>query len=200
MEGHHEALQRAITDYKQALTAWRNHQAEKAKRSERLREPATLARFQAYLDQTATPALRILPTAINESLQAWGDSIDAELGKTHEISEQLQQHVYETLTEALYRLGMACVDWIAPRADLSPGQGLVKPAIASAGAYRKANIDGIEVLTTDGPFMSGLAKRLGVATKDIYRDQPVRVSAFEQAYWSIEQSSYADNREHGRAS
>jgi hypothetical protein len=187
---HHDSLVAAIKEYKQSLGQFSQFQLALAKRQAQLREPEALARYQLYLDLKETP-IRTMPGGLAlrvempAELLEWGDALRTELQAAHSTTERLRQQVYDTLTDALYCLGAACIDWIAPREDLSRAEGLIKPAFAAASAYRRAHIDGIEVLATDGPFISGLAKRLGIPPSSIYREPAVQVSAFEQAYWAV---------------
>ncbi|MFG8365166.1 hypothetical protein ACEOSU_20770 [Pseudomonas aeruginosa] len=109
--------------------------------------------------------------------------------------EQLQQETYEALTKALFCLGMASVEWIAPRSDLGRFKGAIQPAFAAASTYRTMHIDGISVLTSDGPFISGLAKRLGITSAEIYQEPVKRVSAFEKAFWLITERMHETNKE-----
>lgn len=74
-------------------------------------------------------------------------------------------------------------------------QGVIQPAFAAASTYRTMNIDGISVLTSDGPFISGLAKRLGITSTEIYQEPVKRVSAFEKAFWLITERMHETNKE-----
>lgn len=156
-------------------------------------------------------ALRVSVTAYKERLQILREhessagrrpapplervTSEQHLRDTQRISEQLQQETYEALTKALYCLGMASVEWIAPRPDLGRFKGVIQPAFAAASTYRTMNIDGISVLTSDGPFISGLAKRLGISSADIYQEPVKRVSAFEKAFWLITEKMQESSKE-----
>lgn len=99
--------------------------------------------------------------------------------------EQLKTQTFESLSATLYHLGLASVDWIAARPELGMLKGVIQPAFSAASQYRQMNIDGIGIKLTDAPFVSGLASRLSVAPKEIYRETRAQISALELAYWAI---------------
>ena len=103
--------------------------------------------------------------------------------------EQLKTQTFESLSATLYHLGLASVDWIAARPELGMLKGVIQPAFSAASQYRQMNIDGIGIKPTDAPFVSGLASRLSVAPKEIYRETRSQISALELAYWAIAEKS-----------
>ncbi len=186
-----ESLEISVSAYKRVLAEYKAHESKKSAALDRLIPAGKRNQFQKYLDQRCDSPVRTadgelyLPVLVDSKLQEWGLAIENELADIHEQSSELRKSVYEHLTRALYCLGAVCVDWIAPRADKTLYEGMVKPAFAIGSEYRKNFIDGISVLTTDGPFVSGLSKRLGIKPADIYKANDHRVSAFEMAYWAV---------------
>lgn len=103
--------------------------------------------------------------------------------------EQLKTDTFETLSETLYHLGLASVDWISSRPELGMLRGVIQPAFSAASQYRQMNIDGIDIKPTDAPFVSGLACRLNIDPKKIYQETGAQVSALELAFWAITEKS-----------
>lgn len=103
--------------------------------------------------------------------------------------EQLKTQTFELLSTTLYQLGVASVDWISFRPELGLLRGVIQPAFSAASQYRLLNIDGTEIKPTEAPFVSGLASRIGVDPKDIYRETRSQISALEMAYWAIAEKS-----------
>lgn len=136
-------------------------------------------------------SIRAYKTCLQELQQTMTPGAGATAGTPRHACpiEQLKTQTFESLSATLYHLGLASVDWIAARPELGMLKGVIQPAFSAASQYRQMNIDGIGIKPTDAPFVSGLASRLSVDPKEIYRETRAQISALELAYWAITEKS-----------
>lgn len=181
-------LATASSCYRDALAEFQKHRDSLPRTLAGILPEKLKPQFQSYLDFKHNPQIHKelgLPITPPEGLMDWGLSVERKLQETHNRSDQLRERLFTTLSEALYALGYTVPEWAAPRADLAIETRLLEQKLLPlACEYRREHLDGKSVLTTDGPFISGLARRLGVKTDAIY-GQDAKVSAFEMAYWAI---------------
>jgi len=190
---HHDyqvALSSSIEAYKQSLVLFRDSERQRLARMAELDDPSVVRRFEQYLDYQQSTGHSIkssygLPVSPPNDLMNWGEAINVELDLLRANRETQAQAVFESLCHALYTLGQASLDWVSPCQDLSNRSELFTSALKAAGDYRQKYIDGKRVITQDGPFINGLAKRLGVAPSELLRSAETKVSVFEQAYWAV---------------
>lgn len=136
-------------------------------------------------------SIRVYKSCLRELQQTMMSAAGATAGvPCHSCAiEQLKTQTFESLSAALYHLGLASVDWIAARPELGMLKGIIQPAFSAASQYRQMNVDGVGINPTDAPFVSGLASRLSVDPKEIYRETRAKISALELAYWTITEKS-----------
>lgn len=194
-------LAAASSSYRDALSQFKLHQASLRGTLEQILPDSQKARFQKYLDykssqDPAFPDASLgLPLTPPAALMAWGAEAEEKLSNTHRKTDHLRERVFITLSDALYALGYTAPEWVAPTAQernplAEPGLTPRIQAIYSlAKEYRRDHLDGKDVLTSDGPFVNGLAKRLGVKPERIF-EKETRISAFEMAYWAIREEQH----------
>lgn len=175
------------------MTQYKAHQEALSATLETILPNNQRDRFQRYLDYKEKTAphfvnehlgLTVTPPA---KLMEWGANIEQALDKTHRRTDHLRERLFATLSDALYALGYTIPEWVAPRADSIAGRRpYIHNAFRLAREYRQTHLDGKDVITADGPFVNGLAKRLGIKASEIF-ETGQRVSAFEMAYWAVQE-------------
>ncbi len=194
-------LAAASSSYRDALSQFKLHQQSLRSTLDAILPESQKARFQKYLDYKKSQdpifvngslGLPLIPPA---ALMAWGAETEEKLSNTHGKTDHLRERVFVTLSDALYALGYTAPEWVAPSAQernplAEPGlTPHIRAIYRLAREYRRDHLDGKDVLTSDGPFVNGLAKRLGVKPDRIF-EKDTRVSAFEMAYWAIREDQH----------
>lgn len=196
-------LAAASSSYRDAFSQFKIHQESLQETLETILPESQKARFQKYLDYKNSPSIAFagkdlgLPLTPPAALMGWGAETEGKLSRTHDRTNHLRERVFITLSDALYALGYTAPEWVAPRAEQSP-QAIDKPyreaVYRIASEYRRDHLDGKDILTPDGPFVNGLAKRLGIKPEQIFK-KDTRTSAFEMAYWAIQDRQHMTHEE-----
>lgn len=190
-------LAAASLSYQEALGQFKEHLESLRQTLDAIVPESQKDRYQKYLDYKHSPGIAFkgeslgLPLAAPAALMAWGADAEEKLNTTHGRTNHLRERVFVTLSDALYALGHTAPEWVAPCAN----KPYLETVYRIASEYRREHLDGKEILTTDGPFANGLGKRLGIKPEQIFK-RDNRTSAFEMAYWAIQdaqQSADAGN-------
>lgn len=196
-------LAAASSSYREAFSQFKKHQESLKQSLEEILPSSQRSRFQKYLDYKNSPEPHFagqnlgLPLTPPAALMAWGVATEEKLSATHNRTDHLRERVFATLSDALYALGYTAPDWVAPRADTGTDDARnrhIQAIYSVAREYRREHLDGKEALTEDGPFVNGLAKRLGVKPERIFQSEK-RISAFEMAYWAIREEQHVATEE-----
>lgn len=190
-------LAAASSNYRDAFSQLKDHHESLRQTLEAILPSSQKARFQKYLDYKTSQSIAFADTDLGlplnppVALMAWGAETEEKLSDTHGKTNHLRERVFVTLSDALYALGYTSPEWVAPCAE--PSTLASKPYLQTlyriASEYRRDHLDGKDMLTPDGPFINGLAKRLGVKPERIFQSEP-RISAFEMAYWAIQEGQH----------